>query len=315
MRMGLSRHSIAALSAAAFGISTQATMAQTTEKCEPYYFALRSDFNDLGPFSCPLSNSHAQGASASETYNTLTKQNSASFDGLAAVVHQFFGDFASSNRGLTAGLFVQGDVTYQFQPTPKQTRTSDTVTSGAFTQFAIGNSILRNGAEDYFRIRGGETDASSGSRSATFVGEWIPVYQPGIGLQKSFGNLTYVFSPELMVQYDEFLGGPNKAALFFAQDRALRVGPELVLQSWLTPPDGTAPFLKGLLSATSSSITFHEAWDAYTGRNYMWVAASLTYTFEALNSHFGISAGYGYGNSEATGTLTNQVKLGLSAKF
>jgi hypothetical protein len=315
MTNGLSRR-IVALSAIVLGVSAQAAMAQTaTEKCKTAYFALRSDFNDFGPFACQLPSTHSQGALLSETYNALTGQNSAAFDGLAAVVHQFFGDFAGPNRGLTAGLFVQANVTHQFQPTATQAPNSDTVTGGAFTQFAIGNAILREGAEDFFRIRGGEVNASAGSRSAAFVGEWIPVYRSGIGLQKQLGNVTYVFSPELMVQYDEFLGGTNKAPLFFARNNALRVGPQLGLQSWFTAPDGTAPFLKNLLSATSSLITFHESWDTYTSRNYRWLSASVTYTFAALNGHFGISASYGYGNLEASGTQASQAKLGLSAKF
>jgi hypothetical protein len=69
------------------------------------------------------------------------------------------------------------------------------------------------------------------------------------------------------------------------------------------------------LSKASALLSYHVAWDAYTGTNYYYAAASLTYTFDAFGGHLGISASYGYGNSETTGNLTNQVKLGLSGKF
>jgi hypothetical protein len=46
---------------------------------------------------------------------------------------------------------------------------------------------------------------------------------------------------------------------------------------------------------------------------------SVSYSFASnpnkFLSHFGLTASYGYGNSEATGNKTNQVKLGLAAKF
>ena len=302
---------IVALTALAFGICAQSAMAQTTEDCPTDYFAVRSDFNDLGPFSCPLTRSHAQGALLSETYNALTGQNSASLDGLVAAVHTFPADKNNIFLGMAAGVFVQGDLTYQFQPTHTQAWTSDTVTSGAFAQFGFANSKIETGF-DYFRIRGGEIDASTGSRSMTFVGEWLPSYGPLIGKQRDFGLITVYPSPEVMVQYDDFLGGANKPALFSSHDSALRIGPQLLVQSWFTKPNGKEPFPDDWLYKISSLITLHEAVDAYTGRNYRWAAVSLTYN---IAEYLGVSASYGYGNSEQTGALTSQAKLGLSGKF
>jgi hypothetical protein len=122
-----------------------------------------------------------------------------------------------------------------------------------------------------------------------------------------------------MVQYDDFLGGITRPALFFARDDALRIGPELVLSSWFTKEKLLPAF--AWLSNLSSLITFHEAWDVYTSRNYKWAQASLTYDIKELNAlfqdktwHIGVTASYGYGNSETTGTLMSQAKLGLSIK-
>jgi hypothetical protein len=187
--MRLSRNSVTALAAAASGMFAQSAIAQTgpaqmTQHCPDSYFVLRSDFNDLTPFACPTIDSHQQGATVSETNNALTGQNSAAFDGLAAYVYRI----PSADQNITVGPYVQANVTYQFQPTPSQAWTSDTITSGVFTQFAIDHPTDKY--FDYFRLRAGETDASIGSRSATFVGEWIPVYGEGIGLEKQFGIIT-----------------------------------------------------------------------------------------------------------------------------
>jgi hypothetical protein len=320
--MRLRKIELAILSAFALVDATAVAQASDALNCPYYYPVIRSDFNDLGPYTCPLPSEHAQGALVSETYNALTGQNSASIDGLAAFVYRFPGYYSGDFRGGTAGVFVQGDGTAQFQPTATQSTTSETVTGGAFTQLAVANHLVGiGGALDVFRLRGGEMDASVGSRSATFVGEWIPIYMEGVGLPKTAqwgasGKFIYTVSPELMVQYDQFLNGTTKPSLFFAHNDALRVGPELVIQSFVEAPNNLPKEWKDFLNALSSTVTLHESWDSYTGKNYEWFMASLTYTFKTVEGYaFGVSASYGYGNSEATGALTNQVKLGFSFKL
>jgi hypothetical protein len=65
----------------------------------------------------------------------------------------------------------------------------------------------------------------------------------------------------------------------------------------------------------------HESWDQYTGKEtkeYVWTAVSFNYTFPGLDrppSHFGLSASYGFGNSDASRSLSRQAKLGLAVKF
>jgi hypothetical protein len=221
------------------------------------------------------------------------------------------------------GVFVQGDGTYQYQPTPTQAHTSDTLTEGGFAQFGIANKLLdpQIAATDYFRIRGGETEATIGYNAATFVAEWIPHYkfnnEFAFGYARYLGALGYTFSPEVMVQYDEFLNGSSKPALFSSDNRALRVGPQIVLTSWIQSPDGISPELAKIIDAMSAMLTFHESWDTYTDKNYRWVLASLSYNVAAPNNSgaFGVTVSYGYGNSEVTGALTSQAKLGFSYKY
>jgi hypothetical protein len=314
------------------GLATEAA-AQTSswrfDDCDNHYFALRTDFNDLGPYLCPASDNpayRAQGASASFAYNALTRQDSVAIDGLAAAGFLYPGNLGGPNPfiGLSAAVFVQTDGMYVFQPTPGQGPTSDTITSGAFTQVNFTDPFFR-GAQDAFRFRGGQVDGSNGIYYTTFVGEWFPVYSKALGGPANFGTesqegkvLRYVFSPELMMQYDQLEGGPNKYALFASRHEDLRIGPQAALQIWAENsnlPVGLPAPLASFLGNTSALITYHVAWDSYTGRNFSYAAASVTYTFPAFGGHLGVSAAYAYGDSETTGNLTNQVKLGLSGKF
>jgi hypothetical protein len=144
-----------------------------------------------------------------------------------------------------------------------------------------------------------------------------------IGLPNQVGAtaLYYTVAPELMVQYDRLDGGPNKSLIFSTLHEALRIGPQIVVQLNVDEsalPPGWPQSLRDFLGNTSALITNHESWDQYTGKEYSWTAVSLSYTFPGQNnepSHLGVTASYGYGNSEATGNKTNQVKAGLAVKF
>jgi hypothetical protein len=326
----IKRVKVCALLTIVLGVGSAAEAAaqspDRTSTCGPLFFALRTDFNDLGPYLCPASQNpayRAQGASASLVYNALTYQNTGAIDGLAAAGLLKPGNLGEPFIGLSAALFVQEDAMYVFQPTSGQARTSDTITSGAFTQVNFTDPLFR-GAQDAFRFRGGQVDGSTGSYYTTFIGEWFPIYTERLGGPANFGSqvkvgnsLWYVFSPELMVQYDHFGGGPNKYLLFSTNNEDLRIGPQGVLQLW-EDKDATVGLpspLADFLSKTTALLSYHLDWYAYTGRNYSYAAASVTYTFDALGGHVGVTASYGYGNSETTGNMTNQVKLGLSGKF
>jgi hypothetical protein len=296
--------------------------------CKPSSFVLRSDFNDLGPLTCPTDYASAQGSAFSVTNNVLTRQFSTSLDGLAAYVWRFGYKDPNPNDdqtliGFSLGPYLQGDGTYQLQPTPSQSRTSDTLTAGAFAQLSLYNPFLRStGGIDNFRFRAGEVTANTGTLSTAFVGEWIPAYRLGplnFGIQGGIPRtgIIYTFSPEVMVQYDQLDGGPNKYLLFSSSYQALRIGPELVVQFAFDPqtlPSFIPSDVRSVLATTSALATYHSSSDVYSGREYSWTQASITYSF-GNDGHFGISGSYGYGNSETTGNLTSQFKLGFSAKL
>jgi hypothetical protein len=315
--------------ATVFLLTSRARADELPPRCKEFQISLRSDFNDLGPLNCPSDYATAQGASLSLGYNALTNQTSAALDGLVAATKYFPGVVSQGNpfMGATAGVFVQANDTYLFQPTPAQTTNSDTITAGAFAQTAL--NFFGHGY-DLFRFRSGYVQGSTGAYFYSYVAEWVPVHAKIEEGQPVF-NTPIIASviPELMVQYDEFGGGPNKYVIFGFGREDLRIGPQVIMQFSLgnlytrNPGDiAWAP-----LAPWSALVSYHASWDEYTGRNFSWTSASITYTFGKIahvdndepkddkTGHVGLSLSYGYGNSETTGNLTNQVKLGLSVKF
>lgn len=130
---------------------------------------------------------------------------------------------------------MQGNDTHQFDPAKSQAINGETVTPGAFGEIVLRDPFTRivQGKDD-FRIRGGEIISSTGTRSDTIVGEWIPSYvlselispgHPGynLGIPNHVGFLWYTPTPELMIQYDQLTAGPNKYLLFSSRNEALRV--------------------------------------------------------------------------------------------
>jgi hypothetical protein len=98
--------------------------------------------------------------------------------------------------------------------------------------------------------------------------------------------------------------------------------PQVALQLSLDEdkiPHSLPNWVRDFLGNTSALITNHETWDAYSNKQYSWTSVSFSYSFannpNQTLSHFGVTLSYGYGNAEATGNKTNQVKLGLAAKF
>jgi hypothetical protein len=289
-------------------------------------FSLRGSFSDLGPMTCTHDLISARGATFSATNNLLTGQYSASVDGLAALAYRYYGP--GDLIGYSLGPYAQGDDSYQLDPTKTQAKNGYTVTTGGFGEIALYDPFTRSvqGIDD-FRIRGGDVSSGTGTTSTTVVGEWMPSYALGrfynIGLPNEAGNtaLYYTFAPELMAQYDRFEQGPNNFLIFSSRGEALRIGPQVVLTLEVDknrlPADLPSP-MRDALGNMSALITNHESWDDYTGREYSWTAVSLNYTFPGYNnqpSHLGLSATYGFGNSEASGNKSNQIRLGLAAKL
>lgn len=296
------------------------------------YFLLRSDFTDLGPLSCTHDKASAQGAALSWTNNLFTGQNSAAADGLAIVDYTCFWTCGPSFvKGYSIGPYLQFDDTYQFEPSKAQDTNGYTMTPGAF-----GEVLFRTGGiYSDIRLRDGEafanTSVAGQSRANAFVAEWSPSFALGpgaaIGFSREFLNtpIYYVIVPELMVQHDHLDEGPSAATIFSTSRESLRVGPQVALQLQLNPADLGHDWFSEILGSTTTSVTNHESWDEYSNRQYTWTQVSFTYTPQPRGAGssppgvnapaFGVIASYGYGNAEASGIKTNQIKIGLAVKF
>jgi hypothetical protein len=296
------------------------------ERASGFSVLLRSDFSDLGPLSCTHNSISSQGATLSWANNLLTTQNSASADGLLALDYTWYhGGDGAFLKGFSLGAYTQSDDTYQLQPSGSQLRNGYTLIPGGFGELAL-RSLIAPGI-DNFRVREGESFVNTGTRSNSFVAEWIPTYLLGryanLGLPNRVGStaLYYTVSPEFMVQYDHFDNGTKTAAIFSTHDEALRIGPQTVLQFVVDKdalPSEWPRMVREFLGSSSLILTNHESWDQYTGKEYAWTAISFNYTFPGLDgqpSHVGLSASYGFGNSDASGNLSKQAKLGLAVKF
>jgi len=273
---------------------------------------LRRDFFSFDTVACPTpgSLSQDQGAQVSATFDELAKQTSASLDGVVALLirHYFSGGLGlpgdTSPTGLAFGPFVQFDGTNYFESATSPSKTTETVTAGGVAQIGF-NNVFGLG-EDNFRLRAGEIDAPSAAIvSNTVVAEWIPYYAFSRD-QFQLSPIVFRVIPEVILQYDRLVSGPNKYVLFADNNYALRIGPEVQLRIWVA--HSSDPILSKMLF----TVTYHASNETYTGREFSWVQAGLTYN---LTDHFGLSASYGYGNSEITANNTSQIKLGLSGKL
>jgi hypothetical protein len=282
-------------------------------------FSLRASFSDLGPESCVHSLVSSRGAAISATDNQLTSQYSAGIDGLAAFDYRYYGN---GDFGYSMGAYVQGNDTHQFDPTKTQAINGHTVTPGAFGEvfFMDPTGLLMHD----IRIRGGEAFSSTGTRSDTVVAEWFPTYHSNnlryanTNLPVEIGSsaLWYTFSPEIMVQYDQYAGGPNSYTIFSSRFEAARIGPQFVFL--FNVDKGSLPQGAEFIGNMSLQVTNHESWDTLSHRGYTWSSLALNYTIPGADkqpSHFGVSATYGYGNAESNGNKTSQIKLSLTAKY
>ena len=288
-------------------------------QCSPFGVLLRRDFNDIGWFGdCNLSPTETEpgsstvppvvGALGSFTSDELAHRGSVSADGVAAVTYRIYGNDGPF-KGLTLAPFVQFDETHFFPPLPSSGPNSDTITPGGFIQLGLEGP---NHWLNFFRVRDGEVYTSAGITSNSAVGEWFPVNILGFGVPHPLSIFTVSFNPELMVQYDDLLGGKHNYRLFSSGNSALRIGPQAGLWFNVAPTGKIWEPFPGFWERTFATVTYHFAVDTDSGRNYALTMATLAYN---VSDHLTISGSYGYGNSEATGNFQNQFKVGLAAKF
>src|ERR1700722_11276419 len=145
---------VLAVAALVGGLSSGAWAAAPCPEKSPSGFniLIRSDFTDLGPFGCTHDVISSQGATVSAANNLLSNQNTASLDGLIAFDYtRYYGDKGGFLQGYSVGAYIQGDDTYQFQPTSTQAWNGYTVTPGGFAEIDLRNNLAHG--TDAFRIR------------------------------------------------------------------------------------------------------------------------------------------------------------------
>lgn len=277
------------------------------------HFELRGSFTEIQLYGANDGDLfQAEGAQATYTINEITHQNGVSLDGVAAAIWRD-DDSAPFLDARMYGLYIQGDGTHNFKTPTALAKSSDAITMGGFFQWGVHDPV--GSGNDYFRVRGGFSDGSSGTQSTTAVGEWIPSYgetQPhaAFGYQPIFMQVI----PELMVQFDHLNGGPNTYQLFADHRDALRVGPQINIKFWGVPFFIKNDFLRDVVAPMTLSLTYHAAADLFSGRASYSTQEVFTYNFGKHNN-FGVSLSYGYGDSEATGNRISQIKIGFAAKF
>jgi hypothetical protein len=290
-------------------------------------FILRSDFNNLNVLEDIYYYNLEQGAQLSGSRAFNNGINGLSIDGLGAMVMRYQGQ-SYGLLGLMVGPYVQGDGTYQFNTETSPGKGIDTLTYGVFTQFAF---LTQNGFYNDFRFRIGDVNGSSGVNSTSLVAEWLPAFyagKTGIGLPEPMHilPLIYEFDVDLMAQYDNLNYGKNSYRLFQDNDNALRLGPLLTLKTQLNADCGDSPVTSGYWECAPelkdlfggfwnklvASVSLHTSVDVYSGKTYYLASTNLTYNY---SDHVGLFATYSYGNLEAIGNFSNQIRVGLSLKF
>jgi hypothetical protein len=292
-------------------------------------WSLRLDFNNIDLLACRKDRDsyvpYQEGALLSWTQDELAHSHSATGEGVAAGMIRVYGGYEPF-IGFVAGPYIQGDGTYQFASRTAPLKRSDTVIEGGFLQFGVRDRILTNDSDDFFRVRGGEAEATTGIKTTTFVGEWIPratllvggckvgLYEPTelpCGEPPFDIPITYLFVPELMVQADHLVDGRRTYLLFKQDDSAVRVGPQLSLaiRPYFLQPDSGG--LREFANKLTLTTVYHVSTNATAGRGYSWVLTSLTYS---PVEWAGVSLSYGAGNSEASANVASQFKIGLTIK-
>ena len=297
--------------------------AQASSDCPapPISPIIRRDFNDIGWLLCPTPPSKAVGGQISATYNALTGQTSVSADAVAAFVVRYYGNHAPL-LGVAIAPFVQADGTNTYQTSTSPSSTTQTWTPGGLMELGLKHLVPDDNffaGESFFRVRDGEVFGPSGSgiTSNSFVAEWLPTIPSLYFHYPIFHPLTELnarFDPGLMVQFDQLDTGPIKYLLFANHSSALRIGPQLGLWVDWVPPNTYPKPLKDFIKETFVTVTFHIDDDIYSGRGYSWAIATLTHNIDP-EGNYAVSASYGYGNSETTGNLSEQIKLSFSGKF
>jgi hypothetical protein len=268
---------------------------------------LRQDWKDIALLDCPQSVKQATGAQIAVTDDRVKNNVTWSTHGTAALVYnipgtgqQYWstGAYATFDRATNSSL-AQSD------------SNSNSLAYGGFLQTGFANPGDTYFAS-YLRVRGGGVqDYVRNTTAANVTLEWMPVYEnyERIHIHSPFVPIPGVpliirVDPVLLVQYVAQTAGAKPLA-FNDMSQALRIGPQLTLNFY----PGTSYF-----SRFHGSVTYHWAYEAYSGRQLDWFQSSLTYNLDD-DGYIGLTGTYQRGHDEDTGVFKDVYTVGLTGKI
>jgi hypothetical protein len=278
--------------------------------CAGFKFLLRRDWKDIGFLECPKKVADATGAEIAFADDRANHNRTWSVNGTAALAYSSltsdppawwmpyytsFATYVTANRLFnSSAAFVDTDV--------------EKLSYGA----ALELGWVTSGGANYFRFRGGQVENNrKGTTSATITAEFIPVYYPlfiHYPIIRPGGlPISVRFDPQVLVQYAQ-LTGKSGVLDFNGRTQALRVGPEVSV--YLFPEVDPTNFL----SRVNANLTYHWAYETYSGKPIEWFQAGITYNIDDAG-HLALTTTYKRGRDEDTGTFANIYRIGLTGKI
>jgi hypothetical protein len=278
------------------------------EKCRGLIPLLRKDWKDIDIANCPQPVAKATGAEISYTRDQVKQNTNWTLDGTAALLYNVAG---AGSYYTSTGAYVTANRSSNSAISEADSNANKLAYGGVF-EYGTVNSIDVYSA-NYFRVRGGGVEdhiKQTNSGNVTF--EWIPVYSnySNIRIHDPFLPIPGVpllvrFDPVLLVQYASIIGG-SKPLAFNDMNRALRVGPQLTMHLY----PGTSDFFSHFVG----SVSYHWAYETYSGRGLSLFQSSLTYNLDK-DGYIGLTGSYGRGHDEDTGVFSNIYKISLTGKI
>jgi hypothetical protein len=278
------------------------------ERCRGFVPLLRKDWKDIGIANCPQSVAKATGAEISYSRDQIKQNTNWSLDGTAALLYNFAG---AGSYSTSTGVYVTANRSTN-SAVPEADANANKLAYGGVFEYGTVNSGDVYSAS-YFRVRGGSVeDRIKKTTASNLTLEWLPVYEDYSRVHihspfRPFAGVPLIvrFDPSLLVQYASIVNGSRPLA-FNDMNRALRIGPQLAMTLY----PGTSDFFSHFVGA----VSYHWAYETYSGRGLSLFQSSLTYNFDK-DGYIGLTGSYGRGNDEDTGALSNIYKISLTGKI